>query len=219
MIAMLHSSLSLIPMAANLDGWPAVQCSQGFMQHPWEPSRSLPCLERRCLCSPPGRLCTVTGCHACSHHSVASGLGSVMQASQPKMKARGVHHRSGSMLEPCRQAPTTTKLLPEMPSSLQPTSESKDLQSSLGTAAAETCSRTLACNQCSELQPTLRSSTRSRFRIMEYVSRNWLSSLVALPVIIFLISLSSGICSRIVMAACCQVPECHADHSWTHRQS
>lgn len=31
---------------------------------------------------------------------------------------------------------------------------------------------------------------------MEYVSRNWLSSLVALPVIIFLISLSSGICSN-----------------------
>ena len=47
-----------------------------------------------------------------------------------------------------------------------------------------------------KLQLTLRSSTRSRFRIMEYVSRNWLSSLVALPVIIFLISLSSGICSN-----------------------
>ena len=41
---------------------------------------------------------------------------------------------------------------------------------------------------------TLRSSTLSRFKIMEYVRRNWLSSLVALPVIILRTSPSSGTC-------------------------
>ena len=70
----------------------------------------------------------------------------------------------------------------------------------LGTATVETLLKDMGIHSMFwlhiKLQPTLRSSTRSRFRIMEYVSRNWLSSLVALPVIIFLISLSSGICSN-----------------------
>jgi len=43
---------------------------------------------------------------------------------------------------------------------------------------------------------TLRSSTLSRFKIMEYVRRNWLSSLVALPVIILRTSPSSGTCDQ-----------------------
>ena len=87
-------------------------------------------------------------------------------------------------------------------SAAHPNLKGKDQLCSWGTATVETLLKDMGMQTMVwlhiKLQPTLRSSTRSRFRIMEYVSRNWLSSLVALPVIIFLISLSSGICSNVL---------------------